>query len=121
MNCNAINEITMRKTSDLVQEMRTEAKNAYLVAIAVGFENDTKFVFSSSAHPLEDLNKLVQSGGAPIGLLRFEKENTTVQGPYRPFEEYGNEPWVTGYLSGLLENTESIVVESQHQQNVPDY
>jgi hypothetical protein len=121
MNCNAINEITMRKTSDLVQEMRTEAKNAYLVAIAVGFENDTKFVFSSSAHPLEDLNKLVQSGGAPLGLLRFEKENTTVQGSYRPFEEYGNEPWVTGYLSGLLENTESIVVESQHQQNVPDY
>ena len=121
MNCNAINEITMRKTSDLVQEMRTEAKNAYLVAIAVGFENDTKFVFSSSAHPLEDLNKFVQSGGAPIGLLRFEKENTTVQGSYRPFEEYGNEPWVTGYLSGLLENTESIVVESQHQQNVPDY
>jgi len=121
MNCNAINEITMRKTSDLVQEMRTEAKNAYLVAIAVGFENDTKFVFSSSMHPLEDLNKLVQSGGAPIGLLRFEKENTTVQGSYRPFEEYGNEPWVTGYLSGLLENTESIVVESQHQQNVPDY
>jgi len=121
MNCNAINEITMRKTSDLVQEMRTEAKNAYLVAIAVGFENDTKFVFSSSAHPLEDLNKLVQSGGAPLGLLRFEKENNTVQGSYRPFEEYGNEPWVTGYLSGLLENTESIVVESQHQQNVPDY
>ncbi len=62
MNCNPINERKMRKTSDLVQEMRTEAKNAFLVAIAVGFENETKFVFSSSAHPLEDLNKLVQSG-----------------------------------------------------------
>jgi len=111
----------MRKTSDLIQEMRTEAKNAFLVAIAVGFENETKFVFSSSAHPLEDLNKLVQSGGAPIGLLRFEKENIMVQGSYRPFEEYGNEAWVTGYLSGLLENTESIVAESQYQHNVPDY
>ena len=111
----------MRKTSDLVQEMRTEAKNAFLVAIAVGFENETKFVFSSSAHPLEDLNKLVQSGGAPIGLLRFDKENTTVQGSYRPFEEYGNEPWVAQYLSGLLENTPDIVAESQYQHNVPDY
>jgi hypothetical protein len=121
MNCNANNELKMRKTSDLVQEMRTEAKNAFLVAIAVGFENETKFVFSSSTHPLEDLNKLVQSGGAPIGLLRFDKENTTVQGSFRPFEEYGNEPWVTGYLSGLLENTESIVAESQYQHNVPDY
>ena len=111
----------MRKTSDLVNEMRTEAKEAWLVAIAVGFENETKFVFSSSTHPLEDLNKLVQNGGAPIGLLRFEKENTTVQGSYRPFEEYQNATWVTGYLSGLLENTEGIIVASQHQQNIPDY
>jgi hypothetical protein len=101
--------------------MRSEAKNAWLVAIAVGFENETKFVFSSSAHPLEDLNKLVQNGGAPIGLLRFEKENTTVQGSYRPFVEYENDAWVSNYLSGLLENTEDIIVESQDQHNLPDY
>jgi hypothetical protein len=111
----------MRKTSDLVNEMRTEAKTTWLVAIAVGFEKETKFVFSSSTHPLEDLNKLVKNGGAPIGLLRFEKEDTTVQGSYRPFEEYGNEPWVAEYLSGLLENSEGIIVESQHQANIPDY
>jgi hypothetical protein len=111
----------MRKTSDLVNEMRTEAKKAWLVAIAVGFEKETQFVFSSSTHPLEDLNKLVKTGGSPIGLLRFEKESTTVQGSYRPFEEYENEPWVTNYLSGLLENTDGIIVESQYQHNVPDY
>jgi hypothetical protein len=111
----------MRKTSDLVNEMRTEAKNAWLVAIAIGFEKETKFVFSSSAHPLEDLNKFVKTGGAPIGLLRFEKENTTVQGSYRPFGEYENDPWVADYLSGLLENSEGIIVESQYQHNVPDY
>jgi hypothetical protein len=111
----------MRKTSDLVNEMRTEAKNAWLVAIAVGFEKETKFVFSSSTHPLEDLDTLVKTGGAPIGLLRFEKENTTVQGSYRPFGEYENEVWVADYLSGLLENSEGIIVESQYQHNVPDY
>jgi hypothetical protein len=111
----------MRKTSDLVNEMLTEAKTTWLVAIAVGFETETKFVFSSSTHPLEDLNTLVKNGGAPIGLLRFEKEDTTVQGSFRPFEEYGNEPWVAGYLSGLLENSEGIIAESQHQANIPDY
>jgi len=111
----------MRETSDLVNEMRTEAKNAWLVAIAVGFEKETKFVFSSSTHPLEDLDTLVKTGGAPIGLLRFEKENTTVQGSYRPFGEYENDPWVADYLSGLLENSEGIIVESQYQHNVPDY
>jgi hypothetical protein len=111
----------MRKTADLIQEMKEEAKTAWLVAIAVGFEIETKFVFSSGSHPLEDLNSLVKGGGAPIGLLRFEKENTSVQGSFRPFGEYENEPWVKEYLAGLLENTGEIIAVSQHQQNVPDY
>ncbi len=111
----------MRKTADLELEMQGEAKTSWLVAIAVGFENETKFVFSSGKNPLEDLNKLVKNGGAPIGLLRFEKENSTVQGSYRPFEEYANEPWVTTYLAGLLENTGEIIAISQNQQSIPDY
>jgi len=92
----------MRKTSDLVQEMKNEAKTAFLVAIAVGFETETKFVFSSGGRPLEDLNRLVQSGGSPIGLLRFEKEDASVQGFYRPFEEYANEPWYRNILEVSL-------------------
>ena len=111
----------MRKTADLVQEMKKEAINAWLVAIVVGFPNETKFAFSSSSHSLEDLNKLVQNGGSPIGLLRFDKENSSVQGSYRPFEEYENESWVKEYLAGLLEHTQEIITESQFQQNVPDY
>jgi hypothetical protein len=111
----------MRKTADLIQEMKEEAKKAWLVAIAVGFEHETKFVFSSGSRPLENLNTLVKMGGAPIGLLQFEKENSSVQGSYRPFEEYENEPWVKNYLSGLLENTGEIIALSQQQQNLPDY
>ena len=111
----------MRKTTDLIQEMKEEAKKEWLVAIAVGFENETKFVFSSGSRPLEDLNTLVKMGGAPIGLLRFEKENSSVQGSYRPFDEYENEPWVKNYLTGLLENTGEIIALSQQQQNLPDY
>lgn len=100
----------MRNTLDLVNEMREEAKKAWLVAIVVGFENETKFVFSSDSHSLEELNQLVQNGGSPIGLLRFEKENNTIQGAYRPFEEYENETWIREYLNGLLENAEKIIV-----------
>jgi hypothetical protein len=110
----------MRKTSDLVQEMVDEAKKAWLVAIAVGFPQETKFVFSSGSHPLDDLNRLVKSGGSPIGLLRFDKENSSVQGSYRPFEEYANESWAQEYLAGLLENTGEIVAMSQ-MRGVPDY
>jgi ABC-type phosphate transport system substrate-binding protein len=109
----------MRKTSDLVDEMLTEAKKVWLVAIAVGFENETKFVFSSRRHPLEELNQLVQKGGSPLGLLRFEKENATIQGSYRPFEEYENEAWVKEYLAGLLANVGDIVALSQHKHSFP--
>jgi len=105
----------MRKTSDLVNEMRNEAKTAWVVAIAVGFENETKFVFSSARYPLEELNNLIKSGGSPIGLLRFDKEGTDLQGSYRPFEEYENEGWAKEYLAGLLKNAGEIVALSQHQ------
>ena len=109
----------MRKTSDLVDEMLAEAKKAWLVAIAVGFQNETKFVFSSRRHPLEELNQLVQNGGSPIGLLRFDKENSIIQGSYRPFQEYENEEWAQKYLAGLLDNTEDIIALSQHQHIFP--
>jgi len=109
----------MKKTSDLVNEMLTEAKKAWLVAIAVGFENETKFVFSSRRHPLEELNQLVQKGGSPLGLLRFDKENSTIQGSYRPFEEYENEAWVKEYLAGLLAHAGDIIALSQHKHSFP--
>ena len=109
----------MRETSDLVNEMLTEAKKAWLVSIAVGFENEKKFVFSSLRHPLEELNQLVQKGGSPIGLLRFDKENSTIQGSYRPFEEYENDPWVKEYLAGLLANAGDIIALSQHKHSFP--
>jgi len=99
----------MRKTTDLINEMLKEAKNAWLVAIAVGFENETRFVFSSQKQPLGELNQLVQKGGYPIGLLRFVKEGTEIQGSYRPFDEYTDEDWVKKYLAGLLDNTREIV------------
>ena len=105
----------MRKTSDLVDEMRAEAKDAWLVAIAVGFETETKFVFSSRRHPQEELDQLVKSGGSPVGLLRFDKENSAVQGSYRPFREYENEDWAKTYLAGLLDKTGEIIELSQQQ------
>jgi hypothetical protein len=105
----------MRKTSDLVDEMRTVAKTAWLVAIAVGFETETQFVFSSRRHPVEELDQLVRKGGAPLGLLRFDKENSTVQGSYRPFAEYENEEWVKQYLAGLLDHSSEIIELGQQQ------
>jgi hypothetical protein len=107
----------MRKTSDLIDEMRAVAKKAWLVAIAVGFETETKFVFSSHKYPLEELNQLVHKGGSPIGLLRFDKEKSKVQGSYCPFEEYEDEEWAKKYLAGLLDNTSEIIELSKEEMH----
>ena len=109
----------MRKTSDLINEMLDEAKSAWMVAIAVGFEIDTEFVFSTTPRPLEKLNALVNKGGSPVGLLRFDREGTGLQGSYRPFEEYQDEGWAKEYLSGLLQKPEEIVALSLHQPPFP--
>lgn len=109
----------MRETSDLIHEMLTAAKKVWLVAIAVGFENETEFVFSSHIHPLDELNRLIRKGGSPVGLLLFIKEDTTVQGFYRPFEEYENEEWAKKYLAGLLDHTQDIIALSGHTHIFP--
>ena len=109
----------MRKTSELVEEMFTETADAWLVAIVIGFPDETKFVFSNQADSLQELNRFVKNGGFPIGLLRFEKQNGIVQGSYRPFEEYAKEDWVRSYLEGLLENTGDIVAMSQKPRTIP--
>ena len=106
----------MRKTADLVNEMLNEGKKAWLVAIAVGFEDNTRFVFNTTPNPLDELNLLVKSGGSPIGLLRFDKDGDQVQGSYRPFEEYANIAWVKEYLAGLLDHTGEIVAMGSQQQ-----
>jgi hypothetical protein len=111
--------VPMRKTADLVNEMFDVAKGARLVAIAVGFENETEFVFSTTPHPLEKLNTLINRGGSPVGLLRFEREGTGLQGSYRPFLEYENEAWAKEYLAGLLKEAAEIVALSQQQPMFP--
>ena len=109
----------MRNTADLVNEMLKEAKTAWLAAIAVGFGNDTKFVFSSDRQPLATLNRLIGEGGSPVGLLRFEREDSTVQGSYRPFEEYATQDWAGTYLAGLLDHTDEIIAMSRRMAEIP--
>jgi len=108
MACN-FSSTGMTKTADLVNEMLAEAKGAWLIAIAVAFDTETKFVFSTERRPLEALNQLIKNGGSPIGLLKFIKVDGSVQGSYRPFEEYSGAPWVKEYFEGLLANAREIV------------
>ena len=86
-----------RTTKDLIDEMNGEkAKGFTLLAIIVGFENRTVFVFDSDPEPLRKLNELVKDGGEPIGLSGIRRIAKKVDFLIRPFTEYEGKDWVKG-------------------------
>jgi hypothetical protein len=95
--------VTKRTTADLIEELESEAQNFTMIALAVGFEKETKFVFGTDAGKLEKLNRLIERGGKPIGYLGqlvLEPGRTMIK--TRPLEEYAAVEWVRRYLEALV-------------------
>jgi hypothetical protein len=61
----------VRRASDLIRELQEEAASGRFIAVAlaVGFEDLTEFIFSADPNALEKLNDSIRQGGIPHGLL----------------------------------------------------
>jgi hypothetical protein len=72
---NASKEDAMRTTPELIQELKSEAKEHYAVMLAVAFESSTILVKSTDADDdaLATLNETILQGGIPVGLIAFDK------------------------------------------------
>jgi len=105
----------MRSTKELMAELDAEAANVTNVALAVGFESTTIFVFSHEPDRLQALNDAIRAGGEPIGFLAYEQppEQHEVHVKTRVLAEYAEEPWATGYLRKLAENT-ALLAEARY-------
>lgn len=100
-----------RSTADLIRELEAEAEFCTTVALAVGFENTTLFVFSGANDNLKTLNDMVLAGGEPIGLLRYHShEDGHVTIACRTLEEYAVEPWAQDYLESLTRKFADLLV-----------
>ena len=97
----------MRTTVDLICELNTEAARYGTVMLVVGFEKHSEFVWSGEDKQLEKLNRLVEKGGEPVGLIAAIKNEygqvTRMMG--RPLTEYQDERWVADYLKQLIETS----------------
>jgi hypothetical protein len=97
----------MRTTPDLIRELADESERLTLVALVVGFEDHTEFVFyrpNADQPLLTELNQHIQQGGEPIGFIGVLQ---TSEGEGRVYHcalaEYADEPWVEPYLVKLLD------------------
>jgi hypothetical protein len=90
-----------RTTVDLIEELEAEKNNFTNVALAVGFESTTIFIFATEADKLDKLNLAVKAGGEPFGLLGIDMHNGLLSIQQRPLQEYAEEEWVEQYLYTL--------------------
>ena len=72
-------------------------------ALIVGFEATTLFVYSTNSNSLEELNSMVNLGGAPVGIARATKTADGIELVIRPLAEFSDDDHIYRYLSDLAE------------------
>jgi hypothetical protein len=98
-----------RTTKELVEELMSESEGTFLTALVVGFEHQTKFVFSNSEEPLKELNEMVENGGEPFGLICCTQENNILTFLTRPLVEFEDKEGVSDYLNAAIEIMRKII------------
>lgn len=104
-----------RQPKDLINEMTREAGRFTRIAIAVGFESKTKFVWAYDEKKLNTLERLIEDGGEPVGLIAYTvsdipgSTHANLRFHSRVFAEYEGESWAADYLKGLGEETSQLI------------
>jgi hypothetical protein len=93
----------MRTNPELIRELEEEAANFDLVALAVGLDELTEFVFNNDEEKTEKLAGISMQGGLPIGLNGTKTEGCTLRVRYHVFNEFKDDPWAEEYLNSLTE------------------
>lgn len=91
----------MRTMTDLISELEAERDKFFAVALAVGFESSTTFVFADEADKLRKLNMAVAQGGEPVGLIGVVQVPGSCTIYSRALTEHKEDEWVGSYLERL--------------------
>jgi hypothetical protein len=95
----------MRTTKDLIDELDYEKSHFWVVALAVGFERTTTFIFAHEQNRWQKLNQAVSDGGEPIGLIAFNKEQDgSATCHSRVLVEHAHEQGAKDYLDRLIDS-----------------
>jgi hypothetical protein len=105
----------MRSTPELIAELEEEARDHWVVVMAIGFETSTVFLRPTDENRLAMLNSAIQAGGIPIGLIAADKTESGLAMCVRPYPEHEDEDFdAEGYLHTLTVNAKEVL-ESRGQ------
>jgi hypothetical protein len=97
-----------RTLSDIIEEFETLIdddliREKDMMALVVGFETETKFIFNHEPDKLEKLTIMVESGGKPFGYMRIERSGKEMSIETKPLIEYRDEEQIKKYLEDLCQ------------------
>jgi len=90
-------------TCNYLKRLREEAGRARFAALVVGYERETRFVWSGTGNPAAQLGALLQAGGEVVAVLGAGLVGNTFVYRLDPFPEYEADPAMRAYLSALGE------------------
>jgi len=88
-----------------------QASQAEFAALVIGFEHETRFVWSNTEDAPGRLEKLLGAGGKAVGVLGADIVANAVVYHLEPFPPYDAQEWVRSYLAGVGDTLMEIFKE----------
>ena len=109
-----------RTPSDIIEEFDTLidedlVRKKDMMALVVGFETETKFIFNHEPDKLDKLNAMVESGGNPIGYIRIERTREEMSVEAKPLFEYADEEQIKKYLEDICQTTGKMIASGKEE------
>jgi hypothetical protein len=109
-----------RTPSDIIEEFDALINEDLLhekdmMALVVGFETETKFIFNHEPDKLDKLNAMVESGGNPVGYIRIERSSEEISVEAKPLIEYADEEQVIDFLEDVCQTTGKMIAPSKEE------
>jgi hypothetical protein len=86
---------------DYLRELSKQAAKAEFAALVIGFERETRFVWSGTMDAASRLDKLLSAGGRAFAVLGADIVANAIVYRLDPLPPYDTQEWVRPYLAGV--------------------
>lgn len=108
----------MTPLKEIIEDLDAAAEKFTYVALAVGFEHTTSFIWPHDPNRAKTLAEAIAQGGQAIGFIAFQKTPGLVTVCCRTLDEYTGVEWAGRYLERLVGNVaKSLQLQTYERLN----